>query len=52
MQKIHTKKSTIKIMYTIGKDSILEILVPRLLMDCKYQPLKADTVSHVANLLA
>lgn len=36
MKKIHRKKSTIKILYTIGKDIILEILVPHILMDCEY----------------
>lgn len=39
-------------MYTVRKEIILEIFVLRLLMACENQPLKVDTVSHLAYLLA
>jgi len=46
------KNSTTKIVYMVGKDIIPEMLVPRTLTDCEYQPLKVNTVSHLAYLLA
>lgn len=51
MLKIHQreKKSSIKIMYTVRKDTTLEILVPPYGL---YQLLRVNTVSHLACLLA